>query len=790
MTGKCGEDKVRDALREAIGFENPANDSVFPKSGVGQLTTFNKLFEGLCKCDKSISNLKPDGWYLPKNTNDVAIICETKNSNEDVEDNVEQLEKYIKAVQTKYKKVVGIIYNGSDVAVYKNSERVHTPNKIFPKEYYFNLFAQNYIDKNLIYLLTQKINKNLHYNFGIKNLNHRMIFTACALVAKRYGAMLIKGMSWQLLHNSILNTLQKSYEEARKQNIKLDLIGECFSVIQCNYPEKQQYIDDFIECVEKISDNINSNYWRGEDVMGIFFNEFTRYKGKADLGQVFTPDHITSLMYRITGTSYKDNVLDACCGSGAFLVKAMSNMIQEVGGVNADEECKVIKSDKLFGVEIDKELYALACANMLIHKDGKTNIIKDDTRTEDVCKWIKSKKITKVLMNPPYERNTGCLDIVENVLNNVEDGAICAFILPDTKLKVNNKIALKWLKKHTLLKIIKLPDVFAGMANIMTSIFIFKTGEPQVISTVQNNKTVLTSKRDIFACWIQEDGLETVKNQGRHDINNKWKDLEDYWVDIIYKQSGSETIQWLNPLKYLSYQSSKPDFTIYSKDINKICLNYILFKKNIVADDFEEAVKNYFLYGTDDVLLSTDVIKFLNMDKEQYVIDTHKWKKIKLDAPYFSIGTGGYVEKSILEEGNTPRITVSGKNNGVSAKYKDIDNPNYRLFNNCISYSFLGTCFYHPYPVSLDMKVHCIKPLQTELNQYTGLFLVMILLKTLSTDYIDQISSSDLKDTEIYLPVKLKDNSSGQDEYEPDWQAMENVIKPIYDRIYEMFKNL
>lgn len=55
-----------------------------------------------------------------------------------------------------------------------------------------------------------------------------------------------------------------------------------------------------------------------EDVMGIFFNEFNRYKKKSESGQVFTPDHITSFMYRLIEVNQNDKVLDAACGSGAF----------------------------------------------------------------------------------------------------------------------------------------------------------------------------------------------------------------------------------------------------------------------------------------------------------------------------------------------------------------------------------------------------------------------------------------------------------------------------------------
>jgi type I restriction-modification system DNA methylase subunit len=47
--------------------------------------------------------------------------------------------------------------------------------------------------------------------------------------------------------------------------------------------------------------------------MGIFFNEFNRYKSKSESGQVFTPDHITSLMYKLIEVNKDDYVLDQTC---------------------------------------------------------------------------------------------------------------------------------------------------------------------------------------------------------------------------------------------------------------------------------------------------------------------------------------------------------------------------------------------------------------------------------------------------------------------------------------------
>lgn len=75
------------------------------------------------------------------------------------------------------------------------------------KAYCLSLFTKNVIDKQRIYNLTKKINDCLHIDFGIKNLYHRMIFTACALIGKRYGDILVKEMDFTLMKNSILSTL-------------------------------------------------------------------------------------------------------------------------------------------------------------------------------------------------------------------------------------------------------------------------------------------------------------------------------------------------------------------------------------------------------------------------------------------------------------------------------------------------------------------------------------------------------------------------------------------------------
>ncbi|MBQ4072886.1 MAG: N-6 DNA methylase [Clostridia bacterium] len=582
---KRTEDEVRDSAKILLGFDKIEKDI---KQGTGQITTFNKLgFKGI--------NNKPDGWYLPTNKTIPAIILETKSEYEDIslQKWVDELIKNCNIVLTQYEHVVGILYNGVDIRIFKDNIEVNgLSNVLQDKSYYIELFTKNTIDKQKIYNLTKKINDCLHTEFGIKNLYHRMIFTACALVAKRYGAMLIKDMSFSLMKNSILSTLNKSLEESRKQNLKLDLLTEVYAEIKMNNTTNQEAINNFIAWISEISECVNSDYWNGEDVMGIFFNEFNRYKGKSESGQVFTPDHITSFMYRLINVNQNDKVLDAACGSGAFLVKAMCNMMKEAGGVKT-KKAGQIKESQLFGIEFDREIFALACANMLIHKDGKTNLEHLDSRTLEACEWIRSKKITKVLMNPPFETKYGCLTIVDNVLKNVPQNTKCAFILPDKKLEKDSR-GKKLLKHSTIEKIIKLPEkVFSE--GVTTSIFIFTAGVPQ-------------NDKEIFACYIEDDGLETVKNQGRQDIKDKWQDIEDLWIDIIHKQSGHETIQWVKPNEHLSYQMPEVPFEITEEDFTKTIMDYLMFKEGIDVKEFNDSLMKKVLYNSEVKQEKGDVV--------------------------------------------------------------------------------------------------------------------------------------------------------------------------------------
>lgn len=168
-------------------------------------------------------------------------------------------------------------------------------------------------------------------------------------------------------------------------------------------------------------------------------------------------------------------------------------------------------------------------------------------------------------------------------------------------------------------------------------------------------------------------------------------------------------------------------------------------------------------------------------------LDTSKWQRFRVKDIFKTVKrkkklyvpTGANVAKNKLrEDGKTPRISVTGINNGIIGYY-DCENKNdnnYRVYNNFISVSFLGTVFYQEADASLEMKVHCLKPQSVVLNKYTALFLVSAIKASLKkSSYSDQISSSVLPELNINLPV----NSNNK----PDWKFMESYMKNIENKV-------
>ena len=104
--------------------------------------------------------------------------------------------------------------------------------------------------------------------------------------------------------------------------------------------------------------------------------------------------------------------------------------------------------------------------------------------------------------------------------------------------------------------------------------------------------------KKIIGYYIEEDGLETVKNQGRQDIRDKWQEKENYWIDAIHNGEDTKykTRQIIDPQEHLSYQMPEKPFEIHHSDFVKTMMDYELYLREIDVKTFGERLLQNVMY--------------------------------------------------------------------------------------------------------------------------------------------------------------------------------------------------
>ena len=342
-----------------------------------------------------------------------------------------------------------------------------------------------------------------------------------------------------LLNESIVNAI------TRQLDSKINNLSK-----EYNWRDKFAFIKTidyslvkYKKLIETIENNIFAPFENEEkqDILGRAYKIFLSKAGKVDNKNIIlTPDHIKSLMVKLARLTKKDVVLDTCMGSGGFLMESMETMIKLA---DTPAEIEHIKEHQLIGFEIDSVLFALACSNMFLHGDGRTNLIYRSSilndRHENIVNggdkelWdeIKKYKPTKVIINPPYESNKPIL-FVDHAIDYLEDNGRLIIIMPTPTLTQNQGgMTEKILKKAKLDFVIKMPEkLFTEQKRtVNTSVFGF-TKTPQ-----QQDDTVLFYD-------LSDDGFVSIQHKGRVDKNNTWSDREKAVVDAITSLTEEEGI--------------------------------------------------------------------------------------------------------------------------------------------------------------------------------------------------------------------------------------------------------
>lgn len=252
--------------------------------------------------------------------------------------------------------------------------------------YHHGLMQSNYKfnqDFNKLIAYTKEVNEELH-DKKIKERLRALLISGILIALKndRFKAEYRSYETTETLVRNLYNSIKAELEatDVPDKN-KLSLIkGYDFILtnvsINNSSAESKKYLTDLISnCDERINGFMITH--RYIDTVSQFYVEFLRYANNdKGLGIVLTPPHITELFCELAEINKDSVVLDNCAGTGGFLVSAMKRMLEDAEGDIAKET--EIKRDQLVGIEYDEEIYTLLISNMIVHRDGKTNITNGD----------------------------------------------------------------------------------------------------------------------------------------------------------------------------------------------------------------------------------------------------------------------------------------------------------------------------------------------------------------------------------------------------------------------------
>lgn len=493
----------------------------------------------------------------------VSVLIETKQ-NFTVADE-EQLSAYVEYEKALTgNKVIAILANTTNDSI-KVWRGVISDSDLMPKETtlrtmdeYVDFYTSKINDKEKVMQNTYKLNETLHRHSIPEKLRSQFVGT-CLLALKNGLDYSTPSLTAAQIRTRIKEVLEDLLNSDINKAEKLALLNR--NVLGDQYV-RQLTIAAFREILKFIEDNIlpfiNDKSTSGQDLLNLFFVTFNKYVGKSDKNQAFTPDHITDFMAKITGVNKHSVVLDPCCGSGSFLVRAMTQALDDCATAAEQEE---VKKHQIFGIEFDENVYGLATTNMLIHSDGNSNIRQGSCFA--LADWIKEAKPNVILMNPPYNgqrihlpanyvstwgrdkkedpsKGLYFVKYIADTLNSINHQAKLAVLLPVAcAIGTSEEIARlkrEILEENTLDAVFTLPsDIFHPGASASACCMVFKIGLKH--SDISNP--------DTFFGYCRDDGFKKKKNLGRVEQvdsitgKSKWSEIEKRWIEL-YRNRKAE----------------------------------------------------------------------------------------------------------------------------------------------------------------------------------------------------------------------------------------------------------
>lgn len=295
---------------------------------------------------------------------------------------------------------------------------------------------------------------------------------------------------------------------------------------------------------------INMETCVGQDILNIFYTVFNKYVGRKDKNQAFTPNHLVHFLCKVAEVNRHSRVLDPTCGSGSFLIRSISEAIEDARGdkwILQD-----IKSSHVYGIEAEERAWGYTISNMLLHNnveccDNIKNCSCFDVTDAVFKKW----GIDTVIMNPPFNAQYVNCNPEYAIANKWSVGpdptkgfhfALWAaqkvgkgklvVILPtacaiaDSSVKEIHKVKKLMLEEHTLDAVFSLPStIFYPGASVDVCCMVFTLGKRH------------DSTKPTFFGYFREDGFGSKKHLGRVEKQEgTWDAIEKKWLDLYFSK--------------------------------------------------------------------------------------------------------------------------------------------------------------------------------------------------------------------------------------------------------------
>lgn len=591
-------DMVATVGREYLTSNIENDEYSYPKAFAAQSLTFNPIRN---KTGRAFEKL--DIRFVKDN---VTVLIETKQ-NFTVADE-EQLSAYVEYEKALTgNKIIAILANtaNDNVKVWRG---VISDGDLMPKETalrtmdeYVDFYTSKINDKEKVMQNTYKLNEMLHRHSIPEKLRSQFVGT-CLLALKNGLDYSTPSLTAAQIRTRIKEVLEDLLNSDINKAEKLALLNR--NVLGDQYV-RQLNIAAFREILKFIEDNIlpfiNDKSTSGQDLLNLFFVTFNKYVGKSDKNQAFTPDHVTDFMAKITGVNKHSVVLDPCCGSGSFLVRAMTQALDDCATAAEQEE---VKKHQIFGIEFDENVYGLATTNMLIHSDGNSNIRQGSCFA--LADWIKEAKPNVILMNPPYNgqrihlpksyvdtwardkkedpsKGLYFVKYIADTLNSINHQAKLAVLLPVAcAIGTSGEIARlksEILEENTLDAVFTLPnEIFYPGASASPCCMVFKIGI----------KHTDISNPDTFFAYCKDDGFKKKKNLGRVEQvdsttgKSRWVEIEKEWIELYRNRRSVDGLSATHKVsgddEWLCEAYMKTDYTkLTERDFQQTINDYLAY---------------------------------------------------------------------------------------------------------------------------------------------------------------------------------------------------------------------